>query len=194
MRGLKRHLSATLMILISFQLVSCGTLLYPERRDQKSGQVDVAVVLMDGIGLFFFIIPGVIAFAVDFTTGAIYLPHSGSHSRRYRQAQDRVPKDLSYMVKVDPGKLNPDAIVRAVAENTGYHIRLDDTRLIVIKAQEQVDIDRELLKLMVEPGKTSHPPFLGTKYEAPKEIAGFTNGQSGKPSFRLSSFLEPARS
>ena len=28
---------------------------------------------MDGIGLLFFILPGVIAYAVDFTTGCIYL-------------------------------------------------------------------------------------------------------------------------
>src|SRR5215472_17337813 len=53
---------------------SCGTILYPERRGQPRGPLDPGVVVLDAIGLLFFIIPGVIAFAVDFSTGAIYLP------------------------------------------------------------------------------------------------------------------------
>lgn len=52
----------------------CGTILYPERRGQRGGQLDWGVVLLDGLGLIFFLIPGLIAFAVDFATGAIYLP------------------------------------------------------------------------------------------------------------------------
>ena len=32
------------------------------------------MVLLDGLGLLLFFIPGVVAFAVDFATGAIYLP------------------------------------------------------------------------------------------------------------------------
>jgi len=35
------------------------------------------VVALDAIGLLFFFVPGVIAFAVDFVTGAIYLPGGG---------------------------------------------------------------------------------------------------------------------
>ena len=52
----------------------CGTILHPERRGQPAGRLDWGVVLLDGLGLIFFLIPGVIAFAVDFATGAIYLP------------------------------------------------------------------------------------------------------------------------
>jgi hypothetical protein len=52
----------------------CGTILYPERRGQPHGRLDWGVVLLDGLGLIFFFIPGIIAFAVDFATGAIYLP------------------------------------------------------------------------------------------------------------------------
>lgn len=51
----------------------CGTLFYPHRRGRTGGRVDPGLILLNGIGLFFFIIPGVIAFAVDFATGAIYL-------------------------------------------------------------------------------------------------------------------------
>ena len=64
---------------LSFQL-GCGTLLYPERRGQNGGRLDADVAILDGIGLVFFIIPGLFAFAVDFVTGAIYLP-PGERSR-----------------------------------------------------------------------------------------------------------------
>lgn len=53
---------------------ACGMILYPERRGQRGTRIDVGVAIMDGIGLFFFLLPGVIAFAVDFTQGTIYYP------------------------------------------------------------------------------------------------------------------------
>jgi len=150
---LKKSISVMLCTLLLLQLASCGTLLYPERRDQKSGQVDVAVVLMDAIGLFFFIIPGVIAFAVDFSTGAIYLPSASKHSKKEAK-QTVMEKDTLRIVKVDPKRLNPDTITRIVTEQTGYHIRLDDTHLIVTRMDERVDIDRELMRLRSEYSRT----------------------------------------
>ncbi len=56
------------------QLAGCGTLMYPERRGQRGGRLDIGVVALDTIGLLFFLIPGIIAFAVDFSEGTIYLP------------------------------------------------------------------------------------------------------------------------
>jgi hypothetical protein len=55
--------------------VGCGTLLYPERRGQPAGKFDADIVILDAVGLLFFFVPGVVAFAVDLATGAIYLPH-----------------------------------------------------------------------------------------------------------------------
>ncbi|MEM9233736.1 MAG: hypothetical protein AAGA69_05800 [Pseudomonadota bacterium] len=55
-------------------LSGCGTLLYPERRGQTGGKIDPGVAVLNGVGLLLFVIPGLIAFAVDFSTGAIYLP------------------------------------------------------------------------------------------------------------------------
>ena len=60
------------------QLMGCGTILYPERKGQKSGKIDAGVAILDGSGVLFFIIPGVIAFAVDFYNGTIYLPGTSS--------------------------------------------------------------------------------------------------------------------
>lgn len=55
-------------------VVGCGTMMYPERRGQPGGRLDWRVVALDAAGLLLFFIPGVIAFAVDFTNGTIYLP------------------------------------------------------------------------------------------------------------------------
>ncbi|SCY87871.1 hypothetical protein [Desulfoluna spongiiphila] len=55
-------------------LSACGYVLYPERKGQSGGKLDAAVFLLDAAGLLFGIIPGVIAFAVDISTGTIYLP------------------------------------------------------------------------------------------------------------------------
>ncbi|WP_280337994.1 hypothetical protein [Salinicola acroporae] len=61
-------------------LAGCGTLFYPERKGQLQGRIDPGVAIADGLGLLLFIIPGVIAYAVDFSNNTIYLPGSGDAS------------------------------------------------------------------------------------------------------------------
>jgi hypothetical protein len=70
----------SMLTILSIMLwtTSCGTIIYPERRGQIASKIDVGVAVLDGIGLLVFLVPGVIAFAVDFATGAIYLPSSSS--------------------------------------------------------------------------------------------------------------------
>ena len=56
----------------------CGTIFHKERINRPhSRDIDWSVVALNGLGLLFFFVPGVIAFAVDFHTGAIYLPPEG---------------------------------------------------------------------------------------------------------------------
>jgi len=74
-----KALSLALCTALSLQLGGCGTILYPERRGRTAGRVDAGVAVMDGLWCLVFIIPGVVAFIVDFSNGAIY--ESG---RRYR--------------------------------------------------------------------------------------------------------------
>lgn len=148
----KGLLSVILAVVTAVQLTSCGTLLYPERRGQRSGRIDVAVALMDGIGLFFFIIPGVVAFAVDIDTGAIYLPSTGRHSRDRHSKEDArwwnaTDGDGVRVVTGDSRTLTADALERIVVKQTGCSIRLDDARLIVRKMDEPIDINRELFRL-----------------------------------------------
>ncbi len=65
------------LLLAVMNLTACGYFLYPERKGQTEGRLDTTVILLDAVGLLFFVVPGVIAFAVDIATGAIYLPKGG---------------------------------------------------------------------------------------------------------------------
>jgi len=67
-----KALSLALCTALGLQLGGCGTILYPERRGQTGGHVDVGVAVMDGVWCLVFLIPGVVAFIVDFGNGAIY--------------------------------------------------------------------------------------------------------------------------
>ena len=73
----ERVLSVLVGAALIFQSAGCGTILHPERKGQRDGRIDVGIAVLDAVGLLFFIIPGVIAFAVDFTNGTIYLPGGG---------------------------------------------------------------------------------------------------------------------
>jgi hypothetical protein len=60
---------------ITFSAIGCGTLMHSERCGQlHTGDIDWRIAALDGLGLILFFVPGVVAFAVDFCTGAIYLP------------------------------------------------------------------------------------------------------------------------
>lgn len=87
--------------LIASQLAACGTLIYPERQGQNGGKLDLGVVALDAIGLLFWFVPGVIAFGVDFITGAIYLPGGA--------VAQLSPEDMEKMQLPD-GKLNQEAL------------------------------------------------------------------------------------
>jgi hypothetical protein len=64
-----------LFVLLSFTylVAGCGTFLYPERlRQEPSRKVHAPTLIMDSLWLFVFIIPGVVALAVDIANGTIY--------------------------------------------------------------------------------------------------------------------------
>ena len=104
-------------------LAGCGTILYPERNGQHAGSIDPLVAVLDGVGLLFFLIPGVIAFAVDFNNHSIYLPH-GQHSRL-------------------TGKLDKDSIEQFVLERTGTRVDLRQANLEVIRLDSLADLDAQ---------------------------------------------------
>ena len=89
----------TIILLLASMLTNlagCGTLLHPERKGQTGGRIDPGIVILDGIGLLFFFIPGAIAFAVDFSYGTIYLPGG-----RRASLNDEQLKQLSAGEQID---------------------------------------------------------------------------------------------
>ncbi len=105
---------------------SCGMLLHPERKGQVSGRIDPGIAVLDGIGLLFFVIPGVVAFAVDFTYGTIYLPPGEA-------SMQNPPDDLADMVAVPVGRreLTRSRIETLVSEHTGRAIDLSSPHVVV---------------------------------------------------------------
>jgi hypothetical protein len=120
MRLATRVSCAVLSAALLSQLAACGTLFYPDRRGQIDGRIDPAIAVFDAIGLLFYIIPGLIAFGVDFATGAIYLP-----DEKYSVAPEKLHEAVGAGGQVDRTKL------KAIIEReTGRALPLDDPRLI----------------------------------------------------------------
>jgi hypothetical protein len=103
--------NSSIIVLLVFQLTGCGTLFYPERRGQRAGHLDAGIVILDAVGLLFFLIPGVIAFAVDFSNGTIYLPGTARISE-LRQ------------IKFDPKRTTLAQVERIIKDETGRDIKL----------------------------------------------------------------------
>ena len=97
---LKLLSTAVLCSALVTQLTACGTIFYSERRGQISGQIDPGVAILNGIGLLIYIIPGLIAFGVDFATGAIYLPNG-----KYSVAPDTLQQAVDADGEVDTAML-----------------------------------------------------------------------------------------
>lgn len=113
----------------------CGSILYPERRGQPHNhQIDWKIVALDGLGLILFFIPGVIAFAVDFYTGAIYLPPGPTYLGRATEAES-----LQRIELVEQDK-NVVGIERVVSQHVGRPVNLDETaRVSELAKMDQFD-------------------------------------------------------
>src|SRR5580704_13692356 len=109
----------------TLQLMGCGTLMYPERRGQRGGSIDTGVAILDAIGLLFGIIPGVIAFCVDFSNGTIYLPER----TRVGLLDFKNIKE----VKFDPKHTSLASIERIIKDETGYEVKFDQDNIQLSK-------------------------------------------------------------
>ncbi|SFT55322.1 polyribonucleotide nucleotidyltransferase [Pseudomonas marincola] len=121
MRTSTRFIGGALALSLMTQLAACGTLFYPDRRGQISGKVDPVIVALDAIGILFYVIPGLIAFGVDFATGAIYLPNG-------KTAQVD-PEQLRGVLDAN-GEVDRAALKALIETQTGTSLPLDDPRLI----------------------------------------------------------------
>lgn len=103
------------------QLTACGTLFYPDRRGQIDGKVDPLIVGLNAVGILFYVIPGLIAFGVDFATGAIYLPDN--------KVSQVDPEQLNKLVDAS-GKVDLNGLKALILTEIGHNLPLDDPRLI----------------------------------------------------------------
>ncbi|MFH5803838.1 hypothetical protein [Alienimonas sp. DA493] len=71
----RRFVAELAALALPLTSISCGTLLHPERVGQpRTGRLDTAVCVLNGIGCLLFVVPGVLAFIVDYASGALFLP------------------------------------------------------------------------------------------------------------------------
>ena len=132
---MRRIIAVAVMAILALQAAACGVLIYPERQGQTKGQIDPAVAVLDGAGLLLFIIPGLVAFGVDFMTGAIYLPESKSGENSDRSIHKHV---------VDPNGLSSDQIERIVTTETGYPIDINGSNVHIVAVENQAILLEEL--------------------------------------------------
>lgn len=130
----RKLLTGTLLGALVLTQSACGTLLHPERTGQGPGRLDPAIVILDGIGLFLYLIPGLVAFAVDFNNNTIYLPGGGSAAAPddtpQRQVTLDAPLDAAMIERVIERELAVPAVlgherleVRAAGDTVATSIR-----------------------------------------------------------------------
>jgi hypothetical protein len=125
----KSLLKAAVSVTLILHLTACGTLLYPERKGQTGGRIDAGVAALNGVGLLLFVIPGLIAYAVDFNNGTIYLPNSAN--------ADTDEDDGLYTIKVD-GPLTKDESRRLIEDHVGGPV---DWSQLQTRSMEGVNAD-----------------------------------------------------
>ena len=129
-KKLLQTLQVSVCVVLVAQLIGCGTLMYPERRGQRGGRIDAGVAILDGIGLLFFLIPGIIAYAVDFSNGTIYLPGTVSSLDVKGIKQ----------VKFDPKHYTVSSIEKIIKRETGYAVKLNQNNVEVYKLKSLDDM------------------------------------------------------
>jgi len=127
MRTQSRVIGGVLAATLLTQLTACGTLFFPDRRGQIEGQIDPVVAALDAVGILFYVIPGLIAFGIDFATGAIYLPQ-GQYSVAPNTLRDAIGTD---------GKIDNAKLKAIIERETGRSLPLNDPRLIQHKGSLQ---------------------------------------------------------
>ncbi|MDY4302390.1 polyribonucleotide nucleotidyltransferase [Pseudomonas salmasensis] len=128
MRIASRVIGGVLAVTLLSQLTACGSIFYPDRRGQIDGKIDPTIAVLDALGLLFYVIPGLIAFGVDFATGAIYFEPGKTAQVDPEKLHEAIGADGT----VDNAKLQS-----IIQKETGRTLPLDDPRLIQFKGSVQ---------------------------------------------------------
>ena len=128
MRIASRVIGGVLAVTLLSQLTACGSIFYPDRRGQIDGKIDPTIAVLDAVGLLFYIIPGLIAFAVDFASGAIYYAPG--------ETAQVAPEKLKEAIGAD-GKVDTHKLQTILETELGRSFPLNDPRLIQHKGSTQ---------------------------------------------------------
>lgn len=128
MRAPFRLIGGVLVATLLTQVTACGSIFYPDRRGQIDGKIDPAIAVLDAVGLLFYVIPGLIAFAVDFATGAIYFEPG--------KTAQVAPEKLQQAIGAD-GQVDNHKLQAILESELGRSFPLDDPRLIQHKGNAQ---------------------------------------------------------
>lgn len=144
-KTISRTIQIMILTVLTLQMTGCGYLMYPERRGQKGGRIDVGVAILDGIGLVFFLIPGIIAYAVDFSSGTIYVPGT-NHA-------ELDGNDLK-TVHFDPKHYTKQGLEMLILANTGVSVKMDKAGTEAYKMASLTDMKQHFAQFagaMVQP-------------------------------------------
>lgn len=124
---------------------SCGLLLHPERQGQTSGKLDPVVIGLNMVGLVFYVIPGLVAFAVDYSSGTIYLPNSSSSiTPESIKSKSSLGENFK---KIHAKKGATQGEIEAVLEqHFNRAIDLNDKRNVAIKVENMTKSDFAALR------------------------------------------------
>ena len=137
-----KSLSLAIAFILLLQVMGCGTIMYPERRGQAGGRIDAGIAILDGVGLLFFLIPGIIAFGVDFATGAIYLPSKSAKPDTLMKKSDMV------VIKANPDDISLEMLEEILEQQTGEKINLNADNVQVYQmGEQQINIKIQLSML-----------------------------------------------
>ncbi len=123
----RQFFSYSTATVLTISATGCGTILYPERMGQPRGgfdDVDWTVAGMDAIGLVFFFVPGVIAFAVDFQNGSLFYPPG-----QYGNLQ---PTELN-KVALPAGEPSISMIEQTISDEIGQPVQLKKENFVARK-------------------------------------------------------------
>ena len=122
-----RIIGSVVALSLVTQLTACGTLFFPDRRGQIEGKIDPVVAGLNAVGILFYVIPGLIAFGIDFATGAIYFPEG-----KYSVAPEKLQETMGTDGQVDRRKLKA-----LLEQELGRSLPLDDPRLLEQRGNPQ---------------------------------------------------------
>ena len=134
---LAHMLKALTCVVLIAQLAGCGTIIYPGRRGQQPGKIDAGVAVMDGVGLLLFLVPGIIAFAVDFSTGAIYLPGTSRSSLDSKELK---------VVKFDAKHSDARSLEKIIKSETGLDLSFNQADMRTTRLSSNDEMKTEMAK------------------------------------------------